>query len=176
MSKINIDYLPNTSELDISISSPLILEKDINGYFIDVIFSCNCSNNDYIKLDDFRFICELRKDNSIVDYNIHPKFGARYKRSYEDFIIKNRLRNITPDNSYQLYVSIAFSDQNIDDTFNFTAPRPPKLYESWSWNGTEWMAPKPYPDDNKYYGWDEEKNEWVEVEKEVMDLIEKGLV
>jgi len=44
----------------------------------------------------------------------------------------------------------------------FYAPQP---YPSWhldaNWN---WEAPVPYPNDGKEYYWDEEKQEWVEIQ------------
>ena len=40
----------------------------------------------------------------------------------------------------------------------------PKPFPSWSLNGetTEWVSPVPYPDDNKFYHWDEPSQSWIE--------------
>jgi len=42
---------------------------------------------------------------------------------------------------------------------------PPKPYASWVLNETSclWDAPVAYPDDNKFYSWNEETTSWVEV-------------
>lgn len=42
---------------------------------------------------------------------------------------------------------------------------PPKPYASWVLNETSclWDAPVSYPDDGKFYSWDEETTSWVEV-------------
>jgi len=42
---------------------------------------------------------------------------------------------------------------------------PPKPYASWVLNETSclWDAPVAYPDDNKFYSWNEETISWVEV-------------
>ena len=40
----------------------------------------------------------------------------------------------------------------------------PKPFPSWSLNEetTEWVSPVPYPDDNKFYHWDEPSQSWIE--------------
>lgn len=37
-------------------------------------------------------------------------------------------------------------------------------YQSWIWNPNTltWSAPVPYPDDGKYYRWDEPTTSWIE--------------
>ena len=45
---------------------------------------------------------------------------------------------------------------------------PPKPYDSWVLNEDTclWNPPVPYPDDDKFYTWDEETQSWVEVTEE----------
>ena len=42
----------------------------------------------------------------------------------------------------------------------------PQSYPSWTLNETtcQWEAPVAYPDDGKFYNWDEDTTNWVEVE------------
>jgi len=42
---------------------------------------------------------------------------------------------------------------------------PPKPYPSWVLNedNCQWDAPIPRPDDGKFYAWDEETTNWIEV-------------
>tara|TARA_R110002096_G_scaffold13329_1_gene47327 strand:+ start:315 stop:683 length:369 start_codon:yes stop_codon:yes gene_type:complete len=42
----------------------------------------------------------------------------------------------------------------------------PKTFPSWVLNETtcQWIAPTAYPDDDKYYEWDEETTSWKEIE------------
>ena len=42
---------------------------------------------------------------------------------------------------------------------------PPKPYNSWSLNETSclWEPPTPYPNDNKFYEWNESTTSWVEI-------------
>lgn len=48
------------------------------------------------------------------------------------------------------------------DGTGFYEPQP---FSSWTLNKTTylWEPPKAYPDDGKYYVWDESKKDWVEV-------------
>jgi hypothetical protein len=48
-----------------------------------------------------------------------------------------------------------------EKTFEFTTPRPPQPYSSWTWNGETWEAPVPYPEDDEMYQWEEENQEWI---------------
>jgi hypothetical protein len=49
------------------------------------------------------------------------------------------------------------------DGTGFYAPQP---FASWSLNADTylWEAPVPYPTDGKQYSWDEDVQEWIEVE------------
>lgn len=39
----------------------------------------------------------------------------------------------------------------------------PSPFPSWSWSGSGWIPPIPYPEDGKVYQWDESNLQWVEV-------------
>jgi hypothetical protein len=43
---------------------------------------------------------------------------------------------------------------------------PPKPFESWLLNEETclWEAPTPYPTDGKNYNWDEETQDWIEID------------
>lgn len=57
------------------------------------------------------------------------------------------------------YAGIGFSYDATLDAFI-----PPKPYPSWLLNTTTclWKSPIPYPNDGKYYQWDEATQSWVE--------------
>lgn len=40
---------------------------------------------------------------------------------------------------------------------------PPQRFPSWTLDEEtcNWVCPKPYPEDNKIYGWDEDAQEWL---------------
>ena len=55
------------------------------------------------------------------------------------------------------YAGIGYT-YNADEDI-FVIPQP---YPSWTRLNSFWNAPKPYPQDNKTYFWDEENLEWQE--------------
>ena len=61
------------------------------------------------------------------------------------------------------YAGISYTYDRDRDAFI-----PPKPYESWLLNEDTclWEAPVPYPDDGKFYTWDEDTQSWVEVTEE----------
>jgi hypothetical protein len=46
------------------------------------------------------------------------------------------------------------------NTNNFTPPQP---YESWTLENNVWKAPFPYPNNNLFYDWNEDKQTWVQI-------------
>jgi hypothetical protein len=56
----------------------------------------------------------------------------------------------------------AIGDTYVASTGNF---KPAQPFASWKWSANDWLwnAPKDCPKDDKYYKWDEELLEWVEV-------------
>lgn len=44
-----------------------------------------------------------------------------------------------------------------DEEHGFMTPKP---YDSWTWNGTEWVAPKPEPTTGGEHQWNEETQTW----------------
>lgn len=66
---------------------------------------------------------------------------------------------------YTFEVWMQNGTERFEKTFTFTSPRPPKPYESWSWNGTEWTAPIPEPTNKKgaAFAWSERMQKWVEL-------------
>lgn len=58
------------------------------------------------------------------------------------------------------YAGIGYSYDRDRDAFI-----PPKPFNSWTLNDTSclWEAPTPYPNDGKYYRWNEETTSWSEV-------------
>lgn len=58
------------------------------------------------------------------------------------------------------YAGIGFTYDAQNDVFY--APQP---YPSWTLNQSTWLweAPTPYPQDGKFYRWDEATTSWVEI-------------
>lgn len=58
------------------------------------------------------------------------------------------------------YAGIGYTYDEIRDAFIA-----PKLFASWvlDENTCQWESPKPYPEDNKFYAWNEDLIDWVEI-------------
>lgn len=56
-----------------------------------------------------------------------------------------------------VYAGIGYSYNQEEDIF--VTPKP---YPSWVREGSFWNAPKPMPNDNKSYKWDEQSLDWIE--------------
>ena len=74
--------------------------------------------------------------------------GTWIKTSYNGSIRKN-------------YAGTGFTYDSDLDAFI-----PPKPFDSWTLDEEtcQWIAPKPYPNDDKLYFWDEESLSWVTTE------------
>jgi len=59
----------------------------------------------------------------------------------------------------ELSIGLGFTYKK--DSNTFTAPQP---YPSWTLIDNVWKAPLPYPNDNKFYDWNEENQTWVQIE------------
>jgi hypothetical protein len=104
---------------------------------------------------------ELDKDNLVtrvvVTNNNFPNegydwllqtFGGRWiQTSYNARIRKN-------------FAGVGFTYDEDRDAFI-----PPKPFESWMLNEEtcDWQAPKPYPTDGQAYTWNEDTQDWIEV-------------
>jgi hypothetical protein len=68
------------------------------------------------------------------------------------------------ETDYQLYLWAENGGQSFETTVNFTTPRPTQPYDSWTWNADKkvWVPPVSYPEDGKFYEWDEDTTNWIE--------------
>ena len=120
-----------------------------------------------ITFKDLKFGYELKQNGNIKQYGAFPPPGVKYVRTDQPYIVVERL-NLVLETDYELYLWAENGGESFETTVNFTTPRPAQPYDSWVWN-TEtlrWEAPVPYPDDDKFYEWDEETQSWVEVTEE----------
>ena len=114
---------------------------------------------------DLKFKYELKQAGNIKQYGVFPPPGVRYVRSDQDYIVAERL-NLEIEEDYELYLWAENNKQSFETTVTFTTPRPAQPYDSWTWDAEakQWVPPVPYPDDGEFYEWDEETQEWIEVD------------
>jgi hypothetical protein len=116
-----------------------------------------------IAFKDLKFGYELKQDGNIKQYGVYPPPGVRYRRSDQEYLVSTRL-NTQTDESYTLFLWAENDGQRFEKEFEFATPRPPQPYDSWNWNSGDkrWDPPVPYPNDGKFYQWDEETQNWIE--------------
>lgn len=105
----------------------------------------------WAEIDEFNFVVRVTVGDNDDPNNdegyqwLIDNLGGRWiKTSYNGKIRKN-------------FAGIGFYYDEILDAFV-----PPKPYDSWVLDeNVKWQPPKPYPDDEKIYVWDEQKLDWV---------------
>jgi len=115
-----------------------------------------------IDFKNLQFRYELRQGENIKQYGTYPPPGVRYVRTDQKYIVVERLKNLKPDETYDLYLWAQNDGNSFETTTQFIGPRPPKPFDSWVWNAEQWTAPVPYPDDGKNHTWDEASQSWLE--------------
>ena len=115
-----------------------------------------------VEFKDLKFKYELKQDGNIKQYGVFPPAGVKYVRTDQPYIVAERL-NLQTETEYELYLWAENAGETFEHTVTFTTPRPAQPYPSWTWDGERWNPPVPYPDDDKFYQWDEETQTWVEV-------------
>lgn len=119
----------------------------------------------FFQFQDFAFGYELRQGENIKQNGVFPPPGVRFISSDQQDLWTERL-TLTPGESYDLWVWAENAGVRSEHTIALEAPLPPQPYSSWTWDGTAWQPPTPYPDDGGLYQWDEETLQWVVVEAE----------
>jgi hypothetical protein len=118
-----------------------------------------------VTFKNLRFGYELKQDSIIQEYNMYPPPGIQYERSDQEYLVSIKL-NLKAEETYSLFLWAENDGQKFEKEFEFTTPRPEQPYPSWTWNSENkvWNPPVPYPDDGKFYQWDEETQNWVEID------------
>lgn len=105
----------------------------------------------FAELDDNNIVTQVLVTNNNFpnegyDWLMETFGGTWVKTSYNATIRKN-------------FAGIGFSYDSERDAFI-----PPQPFESWllDEDTCQWVAPKPYPADDKMYKWDEESLDWIE--------------
>lgn len=110
----------------------------------------------YAFLDENNIVTEVITgiDETELIEGLHPEVW------YGNFRGQRCVRTSYNGNIRKNYAGIGYSYDDVRDAFI-----PPKPYPSWILNedSCNWESPVPYPIDDKFYSWDEEQLQWVEV-------------
>jgi len=103
------------------------------------------------------FVGKDESDQEDWEHYYSVLYSARCLRtSYNTYLGRHRTKDRIPFRG-----NYAGTGYRYDDVLDaFIRPRP---FPSWtlSTNTYDWVPPKPYPNDNKYYEWDEEVKDWI---------------
>lgn len=85
--------------------------------------------------------------------------GRGYVASDQAYIEAVRITYAPED---EIEVTLWAQDgQRFETTWQYQAPRFVQPYPSWTWDGSRWQPPVPYPEDGNDYQWDEPTQSWV---------------
>ena len=156
MSQINVIYSALTQEFTFE-------HIDIAPTYCDISAGV-AKHKDVIEFDGFSFGFLLLRNGAIVAAKTWPEPGVKYIQTDQDIVGGDRVQ-WKPDQEVTLTVWFENFGVKHEGSETFTVPRPPKPYPSWSWDADklQWVAPVPYPNDGKFYVWDEDAQKWVEV-------------
>ena len=120
-----------------------------------------------VKMDRVSFGYSLKRDGEKISSKSWPPPNVRYVQTDQEVIETARVK-FQPEEELTIDFWLDYGGNHLEDSFTFTSPRPPQPYPSWTWDAKakQWVPPVPYPDDDKFYEWDEENQTWVEVTEE----------
>ena len=107
----------------------------------------------FAKVNDANIVIEV-----LVTDNDYPNEG------YDWFIENLGGRWIQTSYNNRIRKNFAGIGYTYDETLD--AFIPPQPYSSWTLDKTtcQWISPIPYPNDGKYYSWDEATTSWIEIQ------------
>ena len=116
-----------------------------------------------VKGTDFKFGFNLSSANEIVIQENYPPTGVRYELIGRGPIGNSRI-NFLPERNYTFEVYADISGIRIEKTLTFYSDRPSQPFPSWTWNGSEWIAPIEKPLDQLHiYAWNEDDQAWIRI-------------
>ena len=143
-------------------TNALSIQRDDQPYGGDIVAALE-RHGQTISLKGSSFGVTIHADGETVLNAIWPPAGTHFVKTDQDVLTTTRA-SWQPDQAITVDAwCITTSGGRVDAHDSFTAPRPPRPFPSWVWDGG-WRAPVPYPDDGVWQ-WDEEAGDWVEIEE-----------
>lgn len=114
-----------------------------------------------IVFNDFSFGFTLTQNDTLLYSRSYPKEGTKYISTDQSYL-ESIIIDLIPDTKYALDVWSKENDIKSTGTYVFSTGIPQSPYPSWTWNGTQWVPPKPYPIavEGEVYSWNEDKLNW----------------
>lgn len=112
------------------------------------------------KFKNFKYTSWIEgPSNSVIDMELVELNPDGPRDSIPVFVAKHRYGPLLPETDYVWHLSFFNLREETAIDFSFTTPRPPKPFDSWTWNSNtkEWAAPVEPPKPV----WDEDSQEWI---------------
>lgn len=121
-----------------------------------------------VSFKNLSFGFELKEDGNIKQYGQFPKPGVKYVQTDQEYLVAVQLKTVTTY-TYELFLWAENDATRIEKTFTIEIPKPDKPYDSWLWDQEKltWNAPIEYPNDGRFYTWNEETQNWQLVEGDI---------
>lgn len=118
-----------------------------------------------VVFDNLTFGLSVSENSVVVQEENLPANGIVYESTDQDFIEFISLNAVRIGRPYSLTVWVENAGVRWEQQFDLLIPKGPQIYPSWSWSDEleSWVAPVEYPNDGKYYEWNEQEQRWDEV-------------
>jgi hypothetical protein len=136
-------------------TSEITFENNLESYSGDFMFLLN-RYNQTINIEGMTFGILIKLSDTTIFDKKYPPTGVKYISTSDDLLISERISNLLPESECKLSVWVSDSNGNYNKDTTFIIPKPLQPFSSWTWDGTIWTAPLPYPEDDQRYLWNEE--------------------
>lgn len=120
------------------------------------------SEEEYSDLSNYQFGFILESNNEFIKSSKFPAEGVKLLQVSRNPFYVDQV-SLTIDQEYKFRVYIMGPGETSESQITFTGPKPPQPFPSWTWADNQWNAPKIKPPGP--YFWDEEKQNWIQAEK-----------
>lgn len=129
-----------------------------------------CGNEEHVTFDHLSFGYTINLDGvanpgeSFIGSKNFPDPGVIFSEVFSDYPIVTDLIKLPPEKDLIYTLWVRNAGELTEFSYNFTTTKPDQPFPSWTWNGTEWVAPVARPQALTVpMWWDEEDQTWVEV-------------
>jgi len=141
-------------------------DEELSNFSVNLYFGFRNNGSLPVTFSGMGFGYTLENSEGLISEDHNPLEGVVYVSSDQDYVSAHTINNLVPDEEYTVNVWAENAGERWEEEFTFTLPRPESPFESWIYNEEThaWEAPIEYPEGGDMYTWDEENQEWVEME------------
>lgn len=112
---------------------------------------------------DLSFGFTVTANGESVMEKSYPPGNVKYVATDQTYVTNDRV-DLASDDEVVLSVWATNDGVTTAGEVSFVVPRPEQPYPSWTWNGTGWEPPVPYPGEEPGYVWDEDLQDWATID------------